>query len=179
MTVILMTLRLVMKGEREIKLKRNKWCTLEFLTTCWPKPSLSPSSDQHLPPSVHLLNMTFYGMEYPFVLAMLPPSYLCLCSLAEHGKLKISWFRVSSAQHQLKHQCVINTLLILSPKDISLCQLLGRKLTPTQVKPGHIHMLLGLEAKANEPFRTQVCFRALFATELSCAVHWGMYLSCI
>ena len=44
---------------------------------------------------VYILNMSSYGMEYPFgsfrsaVLAMLPPSFLCICFLAEHGKLKI------------------------------------------------------------------------------------------
>lgn len=45
---------------------------------------------------VYILGVMFYGMEYPFgqfgsaLLAVLPPGFLCTCSLAEHGKLKSS-----------------------------------------------------------------------------------------
>lgn len=45
-------------------------------------------------PSFHMMNMMFYGMEYPSelfesaFLTMLPPSFLRMSSLAEHEKLK-------------------------------------------------------------------------------------------
>lgn len=45
-------------------------------------------------PPVHMLNMMFDGMEYPLepfesaFLTVLPLTFLCMSSLAEHGKLK-------------------------------------------------------------------------------------------
>lgn len=44
----------------------------------------------HVPP-VYILTMMFYGVEYPFGSlrsAVLPPTFLCTCLLAEHGKLE-------------------------------------------------------------------------------------------
>ncbi|KAF4803595.1 hypothetical protein TURU_014881 [Turdus rufiventris] len=56
-------------------------------------PAVTCSSQPN--PPVSMLGMTFYGTEYPFglcrsvVLALLSPSFLCACSLADHGKLKL------------------------------------------------------------------------------------------
>lgn len=66
--------------------------------------------------------MTFSGMGYPFgqfgsaLLAMLPPRFLCTCSLAEHIKQKSPWLKVNTAQETPKHQCVNNIVLITNPK---------------------------------------------------------------
>lgn len=75
------------------------------------------ASTSQLPP-VHTLGIMSRGMEYPFgqfrsgVLAMSPHSFLCTCSLADHGKRKSPWLGVSTTQQQLKFQCVINIILI-------------------------------------------------------------------
>lgn len=65
-----------------------------------PKPRLLPSFQ--VTPPVHILDMVFYGVKYPFgqfrspVLAMLPPSgfFLLTSSVAEQEgqKIKISLF---------------------------------------------------------------------------------------
>lgn len=66
-----------------------------FLTDAQPIPEQQPTAPGQLS-SVCMLNMTFHGVEYPFVqfrssvLAMLPPSFLCISSLVEHGKQKSS-----------------------------------------------------------------------------------------
>ena len=73
-------------------------------------------------PPIYILGMMFYGMEYPFgwfgsaVLALLPPSFLHTCLLAEHRKLKNPWLKISATQQQLKHQRVINIILTLNSK---------------------------------------------------------------
>lgn len=60
-----------------------------------PLTHLIPQQPQTGPnPLVSVLGRMFHGMEYPsgqsrsVLLAMLPPSSLCPCSLAEPGKLK-------------------------------------------------------------------------------------------
>lgn len=61
-----------------------------------------------------------YGMKYSSdqlgsaVPTILSPSFLC--SAAEHEALESPRLWVITAQKQLKHQCVINTILILNPK---------------------------------------------------------------
>lgn len=78
-----------------------------LLTDVQPNPTLS--SDGHLPASLYTQNKIFYAMEYPFgqfrsgAMAMLPPTFLCTCSLTEHGKLKSSCLRVNPTQQQLEH----------------------------------------------------------------------------
>jgi len=64
-----------------------------LLTNAQPVPEWQSSSPGPIPP-VYMLNMMSYGMECPFrqfgsaVLAALPPGFLCIASLAGHGKLK-------------------------------------------------------------------------------------------
>lgn len=66
-----------------------------LLTDAQPISGRQSTAPGQLPP-VYMLSMTFYGVEYPFgqfrlaVLAKLPPSLLCISTLAEHGKLKFS-----------------------------------------------------------------------------------------
>lgn len=43
---------------------------------------------------------------------------------------------VSPAQPQPKHQCVLSTLFLPQIQNTALYQLLGRKFTPSQLKPG-------------------------------------------
>jgi len=51
------------------------------------------------------------------------------CLLAgQSKKLRCPWLGISTALQQLKHQGVINTLLILS-QNVAFYQLLGKKLT--------------------------------------------------
>ena len=68
---------------------------------------------------------------------MLPPSFLHTCLLAEHGKLKSPWLKISATQQQLKHQCVIN-IILTQIQNPALYQLLRRELTLSQLKPGHV-----------------------------------------
>lgn len=111
--------------ERGINPKKQKWCPAQLLTTLWPVPSLSLMSSQQLLtnlPSLYADHEMLHGMEYPLgtfrfaALAMFPPSFLCTCSLPEHGKLKNPGFRVSTAQQQPKYQCVTNIIPTLNPK---------------------------------------------------------------
>ena len=95
--------------------------THHLLTDAQPVPEQQSQSPGQQPP-VYIPSITSYCMEYPFgqfvsaVMAMLPPSFLCTSFLAEHGKLQSPWLSVSTAQQQLKHQCIINIMLILNPK---------------------------------------------------------------
>lgn len=111
-----------------MKHKRNKWYTIQLLTTvdqCWP--SLFVAINISWPTSsVCMLSLMPYSMENPSgqfrpaVPAILPPSLLCPCllsrayaehvSIPEHRNLKIPWLRVGAAEQQLKHRCVINVL---------------------------------------------------------------------
>ena len=75
-------------------------------------------------PQLYMLSMTLYGMEYPFgqfgsiLLAVPLPSQLV--HLAENGNLEKSFYNMSTTQQQLHHQCVINTIFIISPKHSTL-----------------------------------------------------------
>ena len=101
---------------------------MQLLTTHWPMSSQSPSSRPPHPsqlPPVLLFSMTSYGLEYPWAslgqlsqLCPLPASCAPPASLlaGQYEKLKSPWLRISTAQQQLKHQCVINVILILNPK---------------------------------------------------------------
>lgn len=108
--------------EKGVKPNKNMCCTLQLLTAHWPPaqpvPQHSPATPGQLF-SVYLLSIMFHGMEYAFgsaALAMLPPNFWYTCYLAKHGTLRIPWPRISSAEQQPKHQCVINNILILNPK---------------------------------------------------------------
>lgn len=62
-------------------------CSWVAITTPPPRPT----------PLVGILRMTLQGVEYPFgnfesaVLAVPLPIFLCISSVAEHGKLKSPW----------------------------------------------------------------------------------------
>lgn len=121
-TIEIKTITIMMK--REIT-KREEWCPIPLLTTCWLMLSLSLRRKMASPgqlPSVYISDIMFYGVEYPFsqfgsfFLAMLSSSFFCTCSLSEQGKLKSPWLRASSAQEPLKYQCVINIIITLNPK---------------------------------------------------------------
>lgn len=95
-----------------------------WLTTHWPMPS-PPPDQRSAPPSqfhpVYILGTPFHSTAYAFgqfglaVLAMpASPSFSCMWILAEHGKLKSSWLGVSTTE--LKHQCVIYIILLVTPK---------------------------------------------------------------
>lgn len=83
---------------RERTSTQEKSCIVPLFSTSWlmscllQKCLLKVFSGQIAP--VNALSMTFYGIQYPFfqvgsaVLAVLRPSFLCTCSLAEHEKLK-------------------------------------------------------------------------------------------
>lgn len=43
-------------------------------------------------------------------------AFLCSSSLEEHNPLKIPWLYPNTVQEQLKHECVINTVLMINPK---------------------------------------------------------------
>lgn len=94
---------------------------LLLATDTQPVPKKCSASLSQVSP-VYGVSMMFHGMEYPFgqftpaVLAVFPLSCLCTCSLADHETLKSPQLRVSTAQQQLKCQCVINAILILNPK---------------------------------------------------------------
>lgn len=61
------------------------------------------------------------------VLAMILSGCLYTCSLAKLGKLESPWFRAIISQQHLKHQCVINIILILNANPTVLHQLLGKR----------------------------------------------------
>lgn len=71
-------------------------------------------------PPVSILSMMLSGMKYSSgqlgsaVPTIFPASFLCPCSATEHEALKSPCLWEITAQQQLKHQCVINTILILS-----------------------------------------------------------------
>lgn len=79
-------------------------------------------------------NILWYGISLCPVWVSCPGSQQCTCSLAEHGRAKSPWFRVSSSQHQPKHRCYQHYSYINSKQ--APCQLLRRKLTLSQLKPG-------------------------------------------
>lgn len=87
-----------------------------------PQAEISPS--QPTPP-VSVLSRMFWALEYPCaqfrsaLLALLPPSSLCSCSLAE-----------------LKHQPV-TTIISCRIQNTAPDHLLERKWTVSQAKPGH------------------------------------------
>lgn len=93
-------------------------CPLANGCSASPQAEISPSPPT---PPVYVLSRTFWGLEYPCgqfrsaLLALLPPSSLCSCSLAEYRKLKSPWLGVTSWQ-QLKHQRVTNIVLLQNPK---------------------------------------------------------------
>lgn len=108
-----------------IKPKKDKCCTLQLLTTHWLMPCSSQNSNWSLPAnSPQFTHWTWHSAVWNIPLAslgqlfliVLPPGFLCTCSLAEHGTLISPWLRAHSAQQQLKHQCVNNIILILNPK---------------------------------------------------------------
>lgn len=105
--------REVPKRERAIKPRRNKWCTVQLLTTHWTMPRSFPTAPV-IP--VFMLTMTVYGTEYPPsqfgppVLATLLPSFLCTSSLVGIWKV-LGLGGVSTAQQQLEHQYVTSIIL--------------------------------------------------------------------
>lgn len=87
-----------------------------------PEQQLEPPG-QFLP--LYIVCVMLYVREYPFhqfrsaVLTVFSPGFLCCCSFTEHGKLKnLAWLRVSIAEQQLKHLCIINIIVTLNLKTV-------------------------------------------------------------
>ena len=105
-------------------------------------------SPQANSPPVYILDMTSHGMEYPFgqfgsaALAVSPPSFLCPSSLlagwAWEAEKSLTWYKHCLATSE--NLCVLSTFFSYWTQNITLCQLLERKLTLSQPKPGHKHM---------------------------------------
>lgn len=106
---------------------QHKWCTAWFLTTCWfvpsqslrsrfphssPLPQFYCSAWGHMVWNIPLANWGQLSWLCPLQLLVQPQP----CFLAGQENLKNPWLSVSPAQHQLKHQCVIDTILILNSK---------------------------------------------------------------
>ena len=113
-----------MKRNKTKKRNNTQEKTSDAQCNCSPPADRCQSRDLPLLASspVYILGMTFHGMEYPFgqlgsaAPAVLPPRFLHTCLLAEHGKLKSPWPKISATQQQLKHRNVINIILTLNPK---------------------------------------------------------------
>lgn len=120
--------------------QRNK----HLLTTLWLMPSSSPSSNHWLlatPLSSYVLRMTlWYGIllcsvQVLPILAVLPLSFLCSSSLAEHGKPKNLWLGVSTIQQWLKNINVLSIFFSCWIQNTALYQFLQRKLTiPAKIR---------------------------------------------
>lgn len=88
---------------------------------CPAHPRAGPGTSQATPP-VYTLAMTPCGLEYLLgqfrsaVLAVSPPAFLRISSLAQHGKLRSPKLRVSTAQQQLKPRCAVSIILQNSPE---------------------------------------------------------------
>lgn len=124
---VITTIIIIIVMKREIKKRgwnktqEKQQCRTQLLTP-WLMLSPSPAaiSPSYPPPPSLCAEEMFYAMECPFgqlgsaVLAMLPLSFWCTCSLAGHGKPGSPWPTVSTAQQQPKHQCAVNIILILN-----------------------------------------------------------------
>lgn len=99
MVVIMVVITIIVskRGERE-KLKPKKTSDAHYSCSPLLTNAHTVPEQQLAPPSqllsVYTLTMAFCSMEYPFgqfgsaVLIVLPPNFLCTCSLEEHGTLK-------------------------------------------------------------------------------------------
>lgn len=117
--MILLLIIVIKRRRREgDKTQVRQVMTIQLLIPCWPSAQLGPdppsaSSFQVISP-VHILGMTFYKVKLPFgqfrapVPTLLPPSCLCISSLADHGTLKSPWLRINTPEQQPDHQCVSN-----------------------------------------------------------------------
>lgn len=109
------------------------------LTDDQPIPNSQSAPFQVNPPLY--LGMAFYGIGYPSGLfgsaipAMLPSSFLFISSLAEHETPKSPGLGESTTKHQPKHQCVIDIILIMNPKQ-SAVPAIEKKMTfiPAEMK---------------------------------------------
>lgn len=105
----------------------NKWCIMEFLTTYWLMPSQSLcSASLPLPTlcsSTLLAPVIKYGIYLWPVWVGCPdsvPSLSILCLPYWQDSMRSTETETplamhSTAQQQLKHQCIINTVLFLKP----------------------------------------------------------------
>ena len=108
-------------------------CLAQRKTIAHHPPTDAQPVPEHLPPASSPPSLytehdvIWYGIflwpVWVTVLAVSPPSFLCppAYSLVGWGeKLKSPWLSVNTAQQQLKHQCVINIILILNPNHITV-----------------------------------------------------------
>lgn len=98
--------------------QKSTWCIVQLLTMCWLmlEQLLAPLGQLS---SLYILSVISCGVEYAFgwfgpaVLAMSLLSFLCTCLLAEHGKLKSHWLRLSTTlvttQTWMCYQCYSHT----------------------------------------------------------------------
>ena len=130
--------------ESEIKPKKDKWCTMHFLTTHWLMLSQSLSGDSsllaHSPWFVYrawhymgwniaLASLDQLSWLHPLPTSCAPPAFLP----AGHEKLKNPWFSINTSN---KNISVLSTLFSYWIQNTALYQLLGRKSTLSQLKPG-------------------------------------------
>ena len=106
-----------------------------------PKRQLLPAPH----PPAHILGMTSHGREYPFghfgsaALAVSSPNFLCPSSLlagwAWEAEKPLTWYKHYLATTE--NMSVLSTFFSYWTQKITLYQLLERKLTLSQLKPGH------------------------------------------
>ena len=110
-------------------------------------PSLQASPTSFFFSQLYILGMMPYGPEYPFgqtestLLAVSPPNFLCpsspLAGRARETQKSLTW-----RKHHLvttKTISVLSTLFSHQTQNPALHQLLRRKLTLSQLKPGHLN----------------------------------------
>lgn len=85
-----------LKGKNKSQ-RKNKWCTVQLLTTCCPMPDSVPalqSAPFQVTPPIYILGTMFSGVVYAFgqfrspVPGVLSPAFLCTSSMAEHDTQK-------------------------------------------------------------------------------------------
>lgn len=109
------------------------------LTDAQPVPQQQMAPPSQLPPSLNTGHDVISLCPVQVRVLALIPSGLSTFSLAEHQTLKSLWVRVSTAEQQLKHYCVIDIILILVKKTSSVSA--TRKKINSQLKPEKYQLL--------------------------------------
>jgi len=124
---------------------------MQLLTTRWTvlSPSLSSSRCPWPTPPAYMLSMMPYGMAYPFgqlgsaALAVSPPSFLYTGQPSRR-----SW-EVLDDLATTKNISMFSTLFSSQIQSTALQQLLGGKLTPSQLKPGQYSVYCAADPQVN------------------------------
>lgn len=87
---------------------------------------------------IHWAGHSGYGISlWPFgsaVLAVLHHSFWCTCWLAENGKLRNPWFRVSTAEQLLKTSAVLSVLFLHWIQHTATVPAIRHKIIPTEMR---------------------------------------------